>query len=220
MSKKFGFDQVDCVLFDFDGTLVDSREAVLRTFAKFAAMFGVNVTEQVVSRFDGLTTYEIVETAKTEWKISAAINALTEQYFSMLATTYAQVAECPGALVLLKALEARCYRLGLVTSAPQQLIEPVLERLGWTNLFDRKIYGKRGVSGKPNPALYNLALASLGTELSHVIAVEDSVSGVRAAAAAGIPVIAVSNEMSRPQLLEAGAILVTDDLAVISRVLQ
>ena len=66
MSENLGPGQVDCVLFDFDGTLVDSREAVLRTFVEFAATLGVKATEQVIGRFDGLTTYQIVETAKKQ----------------------------------------------------------------------------------------------------------------------------------------------------------
>jgi HAD superfamily hydrolase (TIGR01509 family) len=220
MSEKPGLNQVENVLFDFDGTLVDSREAVLRTFSEFAATFGVNATKQVIARFDGLTTYEIVATAKREWNIRGTVDELTEQYFRLLAATYEQVAEHPGAFTALKALETRGRRLGLVTSAPQQLVEPVLERLGWPHLFGCKIYGKPGIFGKPHPALYMAALSALGADPANVIAVEDSVSGVRSATAAGIRVVAVASALMHIRLKEAGAILVVDNLEALLRVLE
>lgn len=220
MSENLGPGQVDCVLFDFDGTLVDSREAVLRTFVEFAATLGVKATEQVIGRFDGLTTYQIVETAKTEWNIPASVDELTERYFHLLAVTYAQVPECPGASAMLKALATQGLRLALVTSASRDLVEPVLTRLGWTDLFDCKVYGMRGVFGKPDPALYISALSALGADPKCVIAIEDLVSGVRSAAAAGIQVIAVANPSAQTRLQDAGATLVMDELGALVRALQ
>jgi HAD superfamily hydrolase (TIGR01509 family) len=110
--------------------------------------------------------------------------------------------------------------LGLVTSAPQQLVDPVLSRLGWADLFECKIYGKPGVCGKPDPALYISALSAFSAAPQNVIAVEDSVSGVRSATTAGIRVVAVTNASVRTRLQEAGAILVVNDLGALLRVLQ
>jgi HAD superfamily hydrolase (TIGR01509 family) len=220
MSENIKPGRLDWVLFDFDGTLVDSREAVLRTFVEFAASLGVNATEQVIGRFDGLTTYQIVETAKTEWNVPAAVDELTERYICLLAVTYAQIAECPGASAMLKALTTQGRRLALVTSAARELVEPVLNRLGWTDLFACKVYGMRGVLGKPDPALYISALSTLGAGPEYVLAVEDSVSGVRSAAAAGIRVIAVANSSAQTRLQDAGASLVMNELGALVRALQ
>jgi beta-phosphoglucomutase len=219
MLNNFGSSKINHVLFDFDGTLVDSRKPVLRTFSKFAETLGVNAKEDVIGRFDGLTTYEIVETAKTEWNLPTAVAELTERYIGLLAATYAEVSECPGAFAMLTALTAQGRRLGLVTSAPKELVEPTLNRLGWSGLFDCVICGMRGVPGKPNPALYLAALSTLGSRPENVVAVEDSVSGIRSAAAAGIRVIAVASPSTRTQLRNAGAVFVMNDLGSLLRVL-
>jgi glycerol 3-phosphatase-1 len=219
MPNNFGLSKVNHILFDFDGTLVDTRKAVLRTFSKFAETLGVDAKEDVIGRFDGLTTYEIVETAKSEWNLPTTVAELTEQYIGLLAPTYAEVSECPGAFAMLTALAAQGRRLGIVTSAPKELVEPALKRLGWSGLFDCLICGMPGVPGKPNPALYLAALSTLGSRPENVVAVEDSVSGIRSAAAAGIRVIAVASPSTQTQLRNAGALFVMDDLESLLRVL-
>jgi len=202
----------ECVLFDFDGTLVDSCQRVLRAFSEFAEMAGVTVTDEVIRRFDGLTTFEIVERAKADWPLRESLEAVTHKYFELLAKSYAQTVEFPMSTALLKLLAHRCQALGLVTSAAQELIEPVLQRLGWTDLFNCSIFGTRGVPGKPNPMLYRMALDRLQMSPLNSIAVEDSIAGVRAATAAKISTIAVVRDVSFEDVREAGACFVVKDL--------
>jgi HAD superfamily hydrolase (TIGR01509 family) len=204
--------QIDGVLFDFDGTLVDSRDEVLRAFSQFATTHGVIATEAVIGLFDGLTAYEIVERTKRDWSVPISLDELTENYFALLSATYAQVPESTGASLALAALASGERRLGLVTSAPEELVEPVLRRFGWSDLFHCKVYGTRGICGKPDPALYHAALSTFGVDSRNVLAVEDSVSGVRSASAAGIRVAAVGYASARNRLRHAGAHLVVEDL--------
>jgi HAD superfamily hydrolase (TIGR01509 family) len=204
--------KVEVVLFDFDGTLVDSRNEVLGTFCEFAAKHGVTTTEAVIALFDGLTPYEIVERAKADWNVPAPLNELTEAYFTLLAATYAKIPESSGASLALSALASGDRRLGLVTSAPEELVEPVLSRFGWNKLFHCKVYGTRGVCGKPHPALYLAALSKFGIDSGSILAVEDSVSGVRSATAAGIRVAAIGYASAESRLRDAGAHLVVEDL--------
>jgi len=205
-------DKIEGVLFDFDGTLVDSREEVMQAFSQFAARHGVTATEAVVQLFDGLTTYEIVERAKAGWSLPISLNELTESYFALLTATYAQVSESTGASLALAALASGERRVGLVTSAPEELVDPVLRRFGWSNLFHCKMYGTRGICGKPDPALYLAALTTFGVDSRNVLAVEDAVSGVRSATAAGIWVAAIGHASAHSRLRDAGAHLVVEDL--------
>jgi mannitol-1-/sugar-/sorbitol-6-/2-deoxyglucose-6-phosphatase len=205
-------DKIEGILFDFDGTLVDSRNEVLGTFCQFAANHGVTATEGVIALFDGLTPYEIVESAKADWDVRVSLNVLTESYFTLLAATYAQVRESTGASLALAALASGGRRLGLVTSAPEELVEPVLSRFGWSKLFHRKVYGTRGVCGKPHPALYLAALSKFGVDSGNILAVEDCVSGVRSATAAGIRVAAIGHASAEARLRDAGAHLVVEGL--------
>jgi HAD superfamily hydrolase (TIGR01509 family) len=205
-------DKIEGVLFDFDGTLVDSRKEVLQTFCQFAATHGVTATEAVIAPFDGLTTYEIVERAKADWSIPLSLSELTENYFALLEAIYAQVPESTGASLTLAALASAKRRLGLVTSAPEELVEPVLRRFGWSDLFHCRVYGARGVCGKPDPALYVAALSKFGIKPTNILAVEDSVAGVRSARAAGVGVAAIGYASAESRLRDAGAHLVVEDL--------
>jgi HAD superfamily hydrolase (TIGR01509 family) len=213
-------DKIEAILFDFDGTLVNSREGVVRAFSQFAARHGVNATEAVIALFDGLTTYEIVERAKAEWSISTSFDELAKSYFALLATTYARVIESKGASLTLAALASGTRPLGLVTSAPQELVEPVLRRFGWNDFFHCKVYGTRGVCGKPDPALYLAALSAFGINPTSVLAVEDSVSGVRSARAAGVLVAAIGSTSAETRLRGAGAHFILQDLSSLAGALR
>jgi beta-phosphoglucomutase len=206
-------ERIDGVLFDFDGTLVDSRDKVLNAFSRFAIGHGIAATEAVISLFDGLTTYEILEKAKADWGVTLSCSEMKKAYFALLRVAYEQVSESSEATPTLAALSTMGKKLGLVTSAPEELVEPVLGRLGWSNLFHCKIFGSRGIRGKPDPLLYLTALSKLRINPQNVLAVEDSVVGVRSAVAAKIRVIAIGCTPDHSRFRHAGANLVADNLS-------
>jgi beta-phosphoglucomutase-like phosphatase (HAD superfamily) len=205
-------EKIEGILFDFDGTLIDSRDQIMRAFSRFAATQGVTTTEAVIRLFDGLTPYEIVDKLKADWSVPMSLDELTENYLAGIAAVYAQVPEATGASLALAALASGERQLGLVTSAPEELVEPVLRRFGWTNLFHCKVYGTREICGKPDPALYLAAVSKFGMDTRNVLAVEDSVSGIRSATAAGIRVAAIGKPSAHYGLCDAGAQLVAKDL--------
>lgn len=211
---------VEGVLFDFDGTLVGSRESLLQSFARFASSHGVIATEDVIRQFDGLTTFEIVEKAKAEWKLEGLLAELTRQYFCSLTEAYSCVAECKNATSTLAVMKSRGFEMGLVTSAARELVEPVLRRFRWTDLFDSQTCGERNIAGKPDPALYLLAIDSLQCSSDAVVVVEDSLAGVKSATAALLTVVAVSDSESGETFRNAGASLVVRDLQELGVVLS
>jgi beta-phosphoglucomutase-like phosphatase (HAD superfamily) len=214
MSSKF-----QGILFDFDGTLVDSKESLIRTFSEFASKYGVIVTEDVIGRFDGLTTFEIVEAAKSDWKLSASVVDLRNDYFSQLSEAYSRVAECPDASSALRTIAGYGLEMGLVTSAARELVEPVLHRFSWNDLFNCIVCGESGMPGKPYPALYLSAVNSLSCSPDRVVAVEDSAAGVRSASAAGLVVVAVGDPSMNERFMDAGASHIVPCLQTLTRLL-
>jgi mannitol-1-/sugar-/sorbitol-6-/2-deoxyglucose-6-phosphatase len=207
------------ILFDFDGTLVDSREILIQTFSNFAAEHGVIATKSVLGRFDGLTTFEILEVAKSDWKLNASVADLRNDYFSRLSEAYTCVAECADASSALRAIAGHGLRVGLVTSAAKELVEQVLHRFSWNDLFNCIICGESGVPGKPDPALYLSALKNLSCPPETIVAVEDSMAGVRSASAAGLAVVAVGDPSLSERFMQAGAFVTVSGRRSLTRLL-
>ncbi len=98
----------------------------------------------------------------------------------------------PGAVGAVRALAAR-WPLGLASSSTRGLIDGVLEAAGLAGAFAVTVSSEEVARGKPAPDVYLRALDLLGVAPSEAAAVEDSGAGLRAAAAAGMTVVAVPN---------------------------
>ncbi|MFH1834433.1 MAG: HAD family phosphatase, partial [bacterium] len=101
----------------------------------------------------------------------------------------------PGAREAVERLAAT-YRLGLASSSPREVIAFVLTRSGLDRCFAAWASSDDVPRGKPAPDVYLRACSMIGTEPSRCAAVEDSPSGIRAARAAGLKVIAIPHDLS------------------------
>ena len=119
------------------------------------------------------------------------VAALLEQYRRHLPLL-------PGAVVAVRRLAER-WPLGLASSANRPVIDAVLERTGITNCFAVTVSGEEVAAGKPAPDVYLAATRRLGVDPADAAAVEDSTNGLRAAAAAGLVVIASPNREYPPE---------------------
>jgi HAD superfamily hydrolase (TIGR01509 family) len=194
------------VLFDLDGTLVDSTASVHDAFKCFALACGANPDPSVLARFDGLSTYEIVDRAIQAWHVDLPVEAVRTKYFSLLARAYEKVKPADSAYHTLSTLRARGRTLGLVTSASRELTYGLLDRLGWRQIFELIVCSEPDQKGKPHPEPYRAALRSLCIRPENAIAVEDSINGIRSARAAGLRVVAIAQPHARQIMLDAGAI--------------
>ncbi len=103
----------------------------------------------------------------------------------------------PGAVQAVRRLGAR-WPLGLASSSNRPVIDTVLERAGVSACFVATVSGDEVARGKPAPDVYLAAMAKLGVDPAAGVAVEDSSNGLRAAAAAGLHVVAVPNREYPP----------------------
>jgi HAD superfamily hydrolase (TIGR01509 family) len=104
----------------------------------------------------------------------------------------------PGAVVAVRRLADR-WPLALASSANRPVIDTVLEHAGITDCFAVTVSGEEVAAGKPAPDVYLAATRRLGVNPGDAVAVEDSTNGLRAAAAAGMVVIASPNREYPPE---------------------
>lgn len=195
------------ILFDIDGTLIDSTATVEGSWGTWAKDYGVDY-EEVLKVCHGRRTEDTVaQFVAPPQRAAATARLLALQELADVDGVLA----LPGARRLLDALPSSHW--AAVTSGPRSLMSArlVAARLPIPKL----LIGAEDVSnGKPSPESYLKAAAALGVEARECLVVEDAPAGVGAGRAAGAQVIAVTTTHHAAEL--AGADIVVPDLSRVS----
>jgi beta-phosphoglucomutase len=197
---------------DFDGTLVDSLKVALVVYQRFVAEFGGQPDETEFRALNGPSLPEIVNTIADRCGIEVDRAQLLDRYAAIWAQAYQSVLPKEGSTEFLREAHLRGFKTAIVTSARREFVAKYIEKGGWSGLVDQTISGDEVPRSKPDPAIYLLALAQTGADTTTVQALEDSVNGIRAAVAAGIPAVGLADRSdhscSPEQLQSAGAVRV------------
>jgi HAD superfamily hydrolase (TIGR01509 family) len=189
------------VLFDMDGTLVDSEKVWAVGLAELAAHYGGALSEAARVSMVGTSMAESMkilhEDLAQPWRDAAASAKWLE---ARVAELFADgLVWRPGARKLLDEVRAAGVSTALVTSTRRGLVEVALETIGAHN-FDTIVCGDDVIRSKPHPEPYLAAAASLGALIERCVAIEDSPTGVASARAAGARVLAVPCEVDLSHL--------------------
>ncbi|GGO78200.1 HAD family hydrolase [Nonomuraea cavernae] len=175
------------VLFDLDGTLVDTETLWWQATEAVAGSLGVTLgpadVPHVLGRMIEDVAAYLVETAGAGERAEVG-RRLTDAFADRVGRGVDVV---PGAVDLLAALSAQGIPTALVSASPRSIVELVLPRL--RHEFDLVIAAEDAVRGKPSPDPYLEAARRLGVDPRRCVAVEDSPPGIAAATAAGCHVL-------------------------------
>ena len=203
------------VIFDFDGTLVDSRKLITESNRLVFAQFGFSPPSEDESFALVGMSLELVllQLAGPDAPVEKMVAAY-RQVLPLLRAD-AAYAEAPfdGAAELLAALaERNDVRLGIATSHVSQTMAPALQRFGWQKYFCTVQTADKAPS-KPHPAMILQALREAGVKADDAIMVGDTSFDMEMACAAEIRGVAVSWGYHRPdRLRDAGASRVVNDM--------
>jgi HAD superfamily hydrolase (TIGR01509 family) len=192
--------QPAAVLFDMDGTLVDSEKVwdiALKELAHRAggslstearqAIIGTDMRETMRILRDDLNQPERPEEPDIAW-----LNHRVLELFRQ------GLVWRPGALELLRTVRAAGIPTALVTSTGRRLVDVALDTLGREN-FDAVVCGDEVGMPKPDPEPYRRAAELLGVRIEECVAIEDSPTGLASAVASGAAVLAVPAELELPE---------------------
>ena len=207
----------DAVLFDLDGTLLDSIELILVSYRHTLAHHGLP-TRSDADILSGLGT--TLDAQFRRWGYGDRLAELTGTYIEHNLRMHDElVRPFPGTDDLVHELRAAGVPLALVTSKRRRGGEQGLRRLGIAGCFGAEIYGDEVARPKPAPDPVLDAVRGLGVEPSTRVAfVGDAIHDVESGQAAGIHTVAVSWGSGRREELE-GADLVVDDVGALRRAL-
>jgi HAD superfamily hydrolase (TIGR01509 family) len=185
------------VLFDMDGTLVDSEKIWDIALDELAARYGGTLSASARRAMLGTRTAESLAILHADlgqpWRDPVAGAAWLD---ARVAQLFAEgVPWRPGAMALLRAVRAAGVPTALVTSTVRSLVDVALVTIGRDN-FDVVVCGDEVADTKPHPEPYRAAARLLGVRVGECVAIEDSPVGVASARAAGIPVVAVPSEIA------------------------
>lgn len=172
------------VLFDMDGTLVDSTAIVERVWAEFAGRYGLDLAE-ILRTSHGVRALDTVRRFAPE---GADINALVAELGHMELTETEGIVAVPGALQLLESLPADA--VALVTSASPDLAAVRMAAAG-VEMPAAVVTSENVSRGKPHPEGYLLGASLLGVSPLEAVVFEDAPAGIAAGVAAGIRTVAV-----------------------------
>lgn len=186
---------VECrgLLFDLDGTLIDSGSAVEIAWKRFAEQNGLD-PQEVLANCHGVRTVEVITNLGLALPTQDAA-AMVESYIIDAGST-----PIPGAVELLNSLPPQCW--GVVTSS---LTRTAWSRFNGTSLPNPAfiISAEDVAVGKPDPTGYLMGAAQLGHQPADCIVVEDALAGLAAARAAEMRCIAVETTNPADKLSDA-----------------
>lgn len=185
--------QLETVIFDIDGLLVDSEplwnEAAAETFLDY----GVTLTDEQYQTTTGLRTKEFLQWWLAYFRIAETELPVAEKKIIelVLDKIARKAAIMPGVPYIFDFFGRRGFNIGLATSSPPALIELVMDMAGIRNYVQATASAESLLHGKPHPQVYLNCAAALDTKPVHCICFEDSFNGMIAAKAARMKCVVV-----------------------------
>lgn len=194
----FGRRLPKAVLWDLDGTLIDSEPYWMRSERELAARHDAQWSEEDGKALVGMSLPESTKiiSAKMgiELPVEQVIKELTDSVTSQLAR---EIPWRPGAQELLRELRRRGVKTALVTMSLRRMALQVVDAIPF-NAFDVVVAGDDVVHGKPHAEPYLKAAELLGVAPEDCVAFEDSISGILSAEAAGTKAVGIPNVVIIP----------------------
>ena len=187
MSRAAQRPMADLIIFDCDGVLIDSEVIACRIDAEVLSEAGIPISAaEIAQRFIGTTMSQMLATLSEEHEV-ALPDDLVARLQARLETVFAQeLRPLPGTAEQLAALTVPSCVAS--SSGPERLAQS-LGLTGLADHFGARVFSARSVArGKPAPDLFLYAAERMAVEPDHCLVVEDSLSGVTAAVAAGMAV--------------------------------
>ncbi|WP_254694147.1 HAD family hydrolase [Sulfitobacter sp. SK012] len=181
-------DDIELVIFDCDGVLIDSEGISAEVLITALAQLGVTVNfDHFCTRFVGRSFPTVAEDIQTLFDVQLPKNFEQDYRRELLDRFKTGLEVTPGVLGVIDRLRVpRC----IATSSSPERVARSLELTGLAPLFPGVVFTASQVArGKPAPDLFQLAARDMGVDPAHCLVIEDSLPGIEAGVAAGMRVL-------------------------------
>ena len=190
--------EIKGVIFDLDGTLVDSMWMWKAIDIEYLGKRGLDCPEDLQKKIEGMSFSETAVYFKERFHLPDSLEEIKAEWTRMSLDKYEhQVPLKPGAGRFLRFLKDHNIPTGIATSNGQAMVDGVLDALKIRPFFDSVATACEVKAGKPAPDIYLYVAGKLGVKPEDCLAFEDVPAGIQAGKAAGMRVIAMADEFSR-----------------------
>jgi HAD superfamily hydrolase (TIGR01509 family) len=195
-------------IFDMDGVIIDSNPAHKIALKQFCKKYGYNLTEEQLRE-------KIYGRTNKDWLVNVfgsldekKLRAYADEKEALFRELYQHDIKPVGGLVdFLEQLDAQGLARAIATSAPRANVDFTLSKTGTGGYFPVILDESFVTRGKPDPEIYIKTAGALKFEPGRCIVFEDSLSGVKAAQAAGCKVVGITTTHTREELKDTDFII-------------
>ena len=184
--------QIKAIIFDLDGTLVDSEPNYFKSDKKLLEELGIEFTEDMKTKYIGIGSKAMMEEIKERFHINESVEELIvkkNKYYADVAKDNTIV--FPEMLKLLQLLKKNNIPMAVASGSSPEIIEMIISITNLKSYFDVVLSSEEVKRGKPEPDIFIETAKRLGIAPSNCLVLEDSQYGVEAAKSAGMYCIAI-----------------------------
>lgn len=188
------------LIFDLDGTMVDSMWMWRQIDHEFMAAHGLDMTDELEHEIEGMSFRETAEYFVRTYPLTETVEELMDIWVDMAIHKYRyEVPMKPGLARFLQEMKQRGIKMGIATSNARTLLDAVAQAHGLYDYMDAVLTANEVKRGKPAPDVFLAVADRLQLAPADCLVFEDIPQGIRAGLAAGMSVCAVSDEYSHAQ---------------------
>ncbi|HBD93839.1 MAG: hypothetical protein A2015_11480 [Spirochaetes bacterium GWF1_31_7] len=191
--------KIKAVIFDFDGTIVDSEDNYYEADRLLLKSFGYDFTKDMKKKYVGIGNFPMMQDIKKVYNLTAGVDELLLLKNNLyLDLARKQTIVFPEMKIFLKLLHETGYIIALASGSSQIILNELTDALGISNFFNTIVSTEAVGKGKPDPAVFIYAGEKISVSSDEIVVVEDSIYGVEAAKRAFMRCIAVPYLTEKP----------------------
>ncbi len=188
---------IDAVIFDLDGTLVDSMWIWKQIDEEYLKRYNISLPADFQKQIEGRSFQETAVYFKEYFNLADSLEQIMEDWNEMAMEMYCNhVPLKKNAREFLLFLRSNNIKIGIATSNSYELASKIVEVLEIEEFFDVIIASRASVKGKPEPDIYLLVAKELNVACDRCLVFEDIIPGIQAGLSAGMKVCAVEDVYS------------------------